>query len=112
MTKLDFENLLRRNGYKYYELTEDDKEAGAGWWYEHRGWMHKCDPDADTDVAFRTSPRTVTWMSMKCDDARLEFPVDNVETVNNFLRLFGVAELTGYGEDMEVDMQPYDGKEN
>ena len=30
MTKLDFENLLRRNHYKYYVLTKDDKEAGAG----------------------------------------------------------------------------------
>ena len=32
MTMLDFENLLRRNHYKYYVLTKDDKEAGAGWW--------------------------------------------------------------------------------
>ena len=30
MTKLDFENLFRRNHYKYYVLTKDDKEAGAG----------------------------------------------------------------------------------
>ena len=32
MTKLDFEKLLRRTHYKYYVVSKDDEEAGAGWW--------------------------------------------------------------------------------
>jgi len=107
MTKLVFIHILEKNGYKRYTLTEDDIEAGEGWYVEHRKWMYRYDSETDTDVAFRLSPTETSWMSIKCGQASLEHPVSNLEIVNSFLRLFEVPEITGYSEDISIDERPY-----